>query len=401
MTTSPYKMTEPLKVALVGLPERTQAALEAYIEGPGRHLFSIVDEASAAAAIFDFDHPGSRFGWTEFSAQSGRPGILLSIAEQNEANACWVAKPVTGDAMSRAAPVVAALVRARQATAAPAAVPLPAGSPVVAAAPLVQEPAAPEPEPEQPTPVAAAAASASAATPAAAPIVPAAPDNQPPPPVAPTAAATGSRLPAWGLPLAVAAALLIALGFWWRGGQVAQPAADNALAAAVRSAVSAGQKPVSAEEQRFIAAQLAEAKQRGTPGDDDLKARLDKLAADPKAQQEYVRSVYNKVHIDNAGAQARSPENELRSRIDALVNTALTDAPGKDGGFVAALGGEAREREAQMRTIEVQRGDTLGAIAARAYGDSKLYMKIFAANPRILTSPDHIFPGQILRVPNA
>lgn len=48
---------------------------------------------------------------------------------------------------------------------------------------------------------------------------------------------------------------------------------------------------------------------------------------------------------------------------------------------------------------EVKAGDTLSKIAKDAYGDANAYMKIFDANKPMLTSPDKIYPGQMLRIP--
>ncbi len=44
-------------------------------------------------------------------------------------------------------------------------------------------------------------------------------------------------------------------------------------------------------------------------------------------------------------------------------------------------------------------GDTLSAISKRFYGDAKQYQKIFNANRDILSDPDHIKPGQSLKIP--
>lgn len=44
-------------------------------------------------------------------------------------------------------------------------------------------------------------------------------------------------------------------------------------------------------------------------------------------------------------------------------------------------------------------GDTLSGIAKKTLGDGNLYMKIFEANKPMLTDPDLIYPGQVLRVP--
>lgn len=44
-------------------------------------------------------------------------------------------------------------------------------------------------------------------------------------------------------------------------------------------------------------------------------------------------------------------------------------------------------------------GDTLSAIAKKYYGNASEYPKIFEANTPMLSSPDRIYPGQLLRIP--
>ena len=51
------------------------------------------------------------------------------------------------------------------------------------------------------------------------------------------------------------------------------------------------------------------------------------------------------------------------------------------------------------KTYVVRQGDTLWAIAQQLYGDPYKYKRLFEANPRVLAAPEHIFPGQVLRVP--
>jgi nucleoid-associated protein YgaU len=46
-------------------------------------------------------------------------------------------------------------------------------------------------------------------------------------------------------------------------------------------------------------------------------------------------------------------------------------------------------------------GDTLSKISKANYGDASKYMKIFEANKPMLSHPDKIYPGQVLRVPPA
>ncbi|MDX2167797.1 MAG: LysM peptidoglycan-binding domain-containing protein [Deltaproteobacteria bacterium] len=54
-----------------------------------------------------------------------------------------------------------------------------------------------------------------------------------------------------------------------------------------------------------------------------------------------------------------------------------------------------------VRTYTVVRGDTLSKIAKQHYGDANRWKKIFEANTDILKDPDRIFPGQVLKIPDA
>ena len=53
----------------------------------------------------------------------------------------------------------------------------------------------------------------------------------------------------------------------------------------------------------------------------------------------------------------------------------------------------------ESRYYTVVKGDTLSAIAKSQYGNANDYMKIFEANKPMLSSPDKIYPGQLLRIP--
>ncbi len=59
----------------------------------------------------------------------------------------------------------------------------------------------------------------------------------------------------------------------------------------------------------------------------------------------------------------------------------------------------APEPEATMYTVV--KGDTLSKISKAHYGDAMQYSKIFEANKPMLTDPDLIYPGQVLRIPPA
>lgn len=54
--------------------------------------------------------------------------------------------------------------------------------------------------------------------------------------------------------------------------------------------------------------------------------------------------------------------------------------------------------ESQYHTVI--KGDTLGKIAKQYYGNAMKYPLIFDANKPMLTNPDKIYPGQVLRIPS-
>lgn len=58
---------------------------------------------------------------------------------------------------------------------------------------------------------------------------------------------------------------------------------------------------------------------------------------------------------------------------------------------------ETPQPEAQFHTVVS--GDTLGKIAKTFYGNAMKYPVIFEANKPMLSHPDKIYPGQVLRIP--
>jgi nucleoid-associated protein YgaU len=57
------------------------------------------------------------------------------------------------------------------------------------------------------------------------------------------------------------------------------------------------------------------------------------------------------------------------------------------------------EPESQWHTVVS--GDNLSKIAKKFYGDANKYPVIFEANKPMLSNPDKIYPGQVLRIPAA
>jgi nucleoid-associated protein YgaU len=65
----------------------------------------------------------------------------------------------------------------------------------------------------------------------------------------------------------------------------------------------------------------------------------------------------------------------------------------------AAAQGDAGVAGGQERTYTVKRGDSLSKISQELYGSAADYMKIYEANRDVLSDPNTISPGQILKIP--
>ncbi len=78
--------------------------------------------------------------------------------------------------------------------------------------------------------------------------------------------------------------------------------------------------------------------------------------------------------------------------------TSRVETPFKreDGEQLAALQGGST---AAVRSVIVQPGNTLWAIARDAYGEGPLYVRVFEANKGQIRNPDLIYPGQVFAVP--
>lgn len=88
---------------------------------------------------------------------------------------------------------------------------------------------------------------------------------------------------------------------------------------------------------------------------------------------------------------ARAASGEAARVPAALV---IASGPGVEVRVVQELG-----RTVQHNFYTVQKGDSLGAIAHKFYGDAALFTGIFEANRRLLSSPDRIKAGQRLNIP--
>lgn len=86
-----------------------------------------------------------------------------------------------------------------------------------------------------------------------------------------------------------------------------------------------------------------------------------------------------------------APSQELREKLILAVGNVNGIATVEDA--IVTPGAD----EPVFHTVV--RGDTLSAIAKKTLGNANRYNEIFEANRPMLTHPDKIYPGQVLRIP--
>ncbi|KAB7615329.1 peptidoglycan-binding protein LysM [Amylibacter sp. SFDW26] len=133
--------------------------------------------------------------------------------------------------------------------------------------------------------------------------------------------------------------------------------------------------------------------------------------------------------VKNAGKSLFGAAEAAEPNADALQKEIADlglDASGLDisvDGDTVTVGGEAVSQEMKEKVIlavgnvegvagvednaggggtfhTVAKGDTLWAISSKTLGAGNRYMEIFEANKPMLSDPDKIYPGQVLRIPS-
>src|SRR5690606_18909291 len=98
------------------------------------------------------------------------------------------------------------------------------------------------------------------------------------------------------------------------------------------------------------------------------------------------------VEGDKVIAAGEVASQEEKEKILLALGNVAGVAEVEDRISVAAAAPEAR-------FVTVKKGNTLSAIAKAEYGNANAYMKTFEANKPMLSHPDKIYPGQVLRIP--
>ena len=103
-----------------------------------------------------------------------------------------------------------------------------------------------------------------------------------------------------------------------------------------------------------------------------------------------------KVHYDDgvATVSGTAPTQQVREKTILAVGNVAGVASVDDRIEVVEPAPEAV-------FYTVKKGDTLGAIAKEHLGSAGRYSEIFEANQPLLKDPNRIYPGQVLRIPQA
>jgi nucleoid-associated protein YgaU len=107
-----------------------------------------------------------------------------------------------------------------------------------------------------------------------------------------------------------------------------------------------------------------------------------------------VKSEDEKNQIWNALKTVPDYQRDVVADIKVAPQAAAAAAGAGAGAGAQATGAAAG------RTYTVQAGDTLSGIAKEHLGDASKYTKIFEANRDVLSDPDRIKPGQVLKIPS-
>ena len=129
-----------------------------------------------------------------------------------------------------------------------------------------------------------------------------------------------------------------------------------------------------------------------------IKVKDEMIVGLTKAEKEEMRLAAARRAAEAAGATEREKMADAREELRATI-----DATKKRNAFRRELEERRKAAIEKSKTVfyTVVKGDSLSKIAAKHYDDSSKWPEIFEANQPMIKKADLIFPGQVLRIPNA
>jgi nucleoid-associated protein YgaU len=95
---------------------------------------------------------------------------------------------------------------------------------------------------------------------------------------------------------------------------------------------------------------------------------------------------------DKVKVRGRAKSQEAKEKVVLAVGNVAGVAKVQE-----EISTEKVDREAVFHTVAS--GDNLSAIAQKYLGNASRYLEIFEANKPMLSDPNKIYPGQVLRIP--
>lgn len=127
----------------------------------------------------------------------------------------------------------------------------------------------------------------------------------------------------------------------------------------------------------------------GGKDDDNTKAKAIKKEVEDLGLDEASETDFRVlVEGEKVKLEGTAPDQETKEKIILAA-----------GNITGVAEVEDNMEAAQTTFYTVKSGDTLSKIARTYLGSARLYPEIFEANRPMLTHPDKIYPGQVLRIP--
>lgn len=135
----------------------------------------------------------------------------------------------------------------------------------------------------------------------------------------------------------------------------------------------------------------------GKTSEEEAAEKASKLMEAVNGMGLMVKNLSISVEDDTATIHGEAVDLATKEKVVLAVGNTNGIAAVDDNMTVAEVAEVKAEQMAKFHTVVS--GDSLSKIAKSFYGDAMKYTVLFEANKPMLSHPDKIYPGQVLRVP--